>query len=586
MIPTLTIDQVGNSNHTTLFFLQLAFVAVGAASVIVGCATPVAPSGGPPDTTPPALVSSIPEPSSVNFSSDRITLTFSEKVDRASLQRSLSFTPEIILTPELQWHGEIVDLVFRGPLRDSTTYILTLDNELKDNRGVAASRPITLAFSTGPTIDKGRIDGRVADPTDGAPVQRIDVFAFEDGALPGVAGQRREKTGVVSGEWKAVPSYRTQTGSDGTFSFANLPQKPFFVVAVEDRNRNRLVDSTEAAALPSWGVQFPDTGATAKSPLSWYLDRSDRLAPSVIQLQSLSSRRTEVRFSEPVRLDTLAPVQWVLADTLTSREYPVSELYQPPGSPNRIILVTDSLQEGAFVVRRAGAVRDSAGNPAEVAGVGVFLASSRYDTLRTRFGGFAPASLETPATIDLGSGMHPEIRFNRFVDPSGLFDMVEAGDSEENTRAVEFQSADGTTWMLTFRPEAEPGDSITVEVSGVTPRDTIYSVTYAFLDGANTGSITGTLVDSVGGVIQIFSATPLRFEFERAADSTGGFQFGGLLKGNYRIRAFVDLDGDGLWTPGRFFPRRLPEPLVWREDPIEVRKGWESGVDTLRFVVP
>ena len=122
---------------------------VAAGSIAAGCATPIPPTGGPRDTTPPALMSSVPEVNSVNFASDRIILTFSEKVDHATMLRALSFTPEIVLRPELDWHDASVDIIFKGPLRDSTTYILTLDNQLKDIRGVSLKQPITFAFATG-----------------------------------------------------------------------------------------------------------------------------------------------------------------------------------------------------------------------------------------------------------------------------------------------------------------------------------------------------------------------------------------------------------------------------------------------------
>ena len=152
------------------------------------------------------------------------------------------------------------------PLRDSTTYILTLDKQLKDYRGVSLNQPITLAFSTGPVIDKGVIAGRVAEASTDADVEGLDVLAFESGAVDSAG----------NGQWRligAVPTYRTQTDSDGEFTFANLPDRPFAVVAVEDRNRNRIVDSTETTALPEWGFTEPDTTVDRRT---WYLARPDQ----------------------------------------------------------------------------------------------------------------------------------------------------------------------------------------------------------------------------------------------------------------------------------------------------------------------
>ena len=44
------------------------------------CANPVTPTGGKKDTTPPKVLSSIPENNSVNFTGKKIILNFSEYV--------------------------------------------------------------------------------------------------------------------------------------------------------------------------------------------------------------------------------------------------------------------------------------------------------------------------------------------------------------------------------------------------------------------------------------------------------------------------------------------------------------------------
>lgn len=567
-----------------------------AASLLIGfgfggCATPVAPTGGPRDTTPPALVSSKPASSSVNFASDRVSLTFSEKVDRASFQRALSFTPEISPAPELEWDGASVEIVLVAPLRDSTTYILTLDNQLRDDRGVEVDRPITLAFSTGSVIDRGRIIGRIAEPASNAPAGGFEVFAFEGCRVP-------------EGDCRVVgtqPGYRTQTDSDGSFEFSNLPFRNFFVVGVEDRNRNRLIDSLEAVivALPFWGSQYADTVSTyaietaarsaaasagSRTP-TWYVNRSDDRPPAVLQLRSLSSSRTEIRFSEPIRLDALAPSEWGIVDTLTQGEYDVSEIYQPPDGPNRVVLVTEALPEGAYAISRAGTVRDTTGNMAAVIDSGNFEPSDRGDTLRIRFGGFGPAALQGQV-IDLGAEMHPEIRFNRFIDPSVLALITGARDAEGNPRAVDLRTSTGTIWTVSFSPPAEPGDSITVSVEGLPPLDTVYAKTFAFLDAEQTGRITGVVEDVRPATVELISKTGPMPRLEVQTDSAGRFTFNRLLKGNYSLRAYIDLDHNERWTPGGLSPVQLPEPMVWNDELIEVRKGWESALDTLRFPRP
>ena len=58
--------------------------------LIAGCAQPVAPSGGPADTTPPALEAAEPAADAVHVRADRLVLTFSEGIDEGSARQALS----------------------------------------------------------------------------------------------------------------------------------------------------------------------------------------------------------------------------------------------------------------------------------------------------------------------------------------------------------------------------------------------------------------------------------------------------------------------------------------------------------------
>jgi hypothetical protein len=48
-----------------------------------------------------------------------------------------------------------------------------------------------------------------------------------------------------------------------------------------------------------------------------------------------------------------------------------------------------------------------------------------------------------------------------------------------------------------------------------------------------------------------------------------------LENGFYRIRAIFDLNGDGKWTTGDFFAGRQPEPVLYYDQELELKTGWE-----------
>src|SRR5690606_1842547 len=105
----------------------LAFAALAA-----GCAQPVAPSGGPQDTTPPALEAAEPAADAVNVRAGRLVLTFSEGVDEASVRRAFSISPGWETPPEVIVRGRRVEVRFPDSLRANTTYVVTLDTNLRD----------------------------------------------------------------------------------------------------------------------------------------------------------------------------------------------------------------------------------------------------------------------------------------------------------------------------------------------------------------------------------------------------------------------------------------------------------------------
>ena len=140
--------------------------------VAAGCATPIAPSGGPEDTTPPLLETSEPAADAVNVRAERLVLTFSENVDEASAARAFGIAPGWETPPDVRVHGRRVEVTFPDSLRANTTYVVTFDTNLRDLRNVALPRPITLAFATGPVLDRGQHRRPRVRPADRAPRRR------------------------------------------------------------------------------------------------------------------------------------------------------------------------------------------------------------------------------------------------------------------------------------------------------------------------------------------------------------------------------------------------------------------------------
>lgn len=508
--------------------VRLALLAL--ATWLAACANPVAPTGGPPDTTPPALVASVPDTGAVNVTSSLVSLTFSEGVDRTSLARALTVTPEPERRPEVRWDGRTATLDL-GPLRANTTYLLTLDNTLRDLHGVALATPLTLAFATGPTLDRGRLAGRVLLAATGAAAAGVDVLAF------------------ASSDTLDRPLYRTQTGPDGRFAFDYLGAGPFYVLALQDVNRNRRPDAGEAFAVPPAAALRPDTLAVATP---WWLVRPDTTGPRPERVLTLSTTRLSVRYDEPLRLASRDTSAWTLTDT-TGVRIPVEAVFTTGPASREVWLRTAPLTRPATLV--PGPVLDSLGQRGPTPELAVRPGTSA-DTTRLRLVRFTGDTLVVSAPL-------PDTLRPSATDTSGL------------PRPVELTTENGTTYAIRVERPARVG--LDLRPFGV---DSTANVLLAARP-EDTGGLVGR-VDTAGVAVQVEAIGPVRRAVQAGAD--GAFTFTSLPAGSYRLRAFVDRDGDGRWNPGQPSPFVPAEPLVWRQEAVQVRARWDTEVpDPLTF---
>ncbi len=579
---------------------RTARVAWLVALVAGACANPVPPTGGPVDRTPPRLVAATPSNGALGVADGTLRLTFSEALDEGTAARAVSVTPDTDTPLRVEASGRTV-VVRLGALRPNTTYVVTFDTSLRDLRGVPLASPLAFAFSTGPTLDRGTLAGRVVDGPTGAPRGGIDVLAW-----PSADTLRGDSA------FTARPIARTQTATDGTFRFAYLGRAPLFVAAVEDRNRNRRIDAGEAVAAPPAPALVPtlaplptasDSAASPSIPpdpagtdtvrsdstalLLWRLARPDATAPRPDRVRAIAATRLAVRFTEPVRLPAAPPSGWNLVDT-TGAEVPILTVWTPTPAPvagaasgedagggagEGTVFAREVMVETPALALRphrltTGAALDSAGNVARAAVLRVVPVASP-DTLRLRILGQVPADgrlvpgetfalvLSRPmgadsARVAVLDTLGRPLPHRLVADASGTRIAVGAAPPFD----VRLDARDGSTPDSARRVTAFDAR----DLGGLTGR-------VEHIDGAAAGSGPVVVVAEGGGR-----------RFVTRAGVGGAFAFTGLPAGAYRLSAWHDRDADGRWTPGALRPWRAAEALVRVEAPVTVRARWDTDV--------
>ena len=234
------------------------------------CARIVPPAGGPEDRTAPRVVAVVPDSGATGVSRDEpVRLTFSERMNRSSVRDWLEITP---------WPGRLVcvweeqTLVCRAEegWRPGTTYAVLLGTRASDPRRNALERPLLFAFSTGDSLDSGKVSGQVL--TRSLPAEGVPVFLF---AWPEDVAEPIDST--VSLGLDPLRALRIgESGKEGRFDLLFVPQhRRLLLAGLYDRDGDRSYD----AEMDLWGfaprpVVVGDS-TRAAGPIDLYLVYAD-----------------------------------------------------------------------------------------------------------------------------------------------------------------------------------------------------------------------------------------------------------------------------------------------------------------------
>jgi len=547
------------------------FAAAAALTIVfAACAQVGAPSGGPPDATPPRVTGSSPHDSATSV--DRrteVTVRFSERMNPESVERALFITPYPDPYPDVRWRDgdRGVALVFRRPLDADRTYVITVGTGARDAHGVALAAAHTFAFATGPRLDSGRIEGTVWQDQRGAlmPAMGTTVGVYPLDRSPGDPNPA-----------KNYASYETQAGSDGGFSFAYLAPGRYRVIAWADRDGDELLGAGEAIAVPTRDVTLAE-GEPAQLP-RMRLAASDREPPELVAIRTVDCFHVELRFGEPV---ATASVQAAVAapETLAAQVIALPE-------PSNTVMLRTSEQRSGRSYHLSLRATDPAGNAATWApDTTLFDAASTPDTSRPRVAATVvaePIVTARPPSIALW-----------FDDVLGAVPLDSLPVRDDAARVEGRWEQPGPN-RLVFTPTgaAPPGRSVwhiplaaVRDASGNRGRDSV-RVTLTRVPPDSLGDLAGTIedADSAGSGRAIIRAQPLQrgagetFEAGTSVAAPGRWEITELPAGQYRLFAWRDSDGDAAWSPGRVVPFRPAERWAL-SDTVTVRPRWTvSGV--------
>lgn len=204
--------------------------------LLAHCANPVAPTGGPRDTTPPKLlVSKSTKNEQTQFRPDKIKLYFDEYIEVQNPERNVIISPPLDPKPSYEVGSDHIEIDFSeaDTLLPETTYSLNFDNAISDFNEGNPVEDLLFVFSTGDLLDSLQLEAEVVN-AEGKPQEGITVMLYSE-------------TGNDSVVVNNLPTYFSKTNAEGIAKLRYLKGGEYKVFALQDDNLTLKYDIPGAA---------------------------------------------------------------------------------------------------------------------------------------------------------------------------------------------------------------------------------------------------------------------------------------------------------------------------------------------------
>ena len=533
--------------------------------ISLSCAKQGFPPGGPEDEEPPKLVSSIPSQKMFNVSvDDPILFEFSESMDESSVEDNIFIVPIPSEWPEFSWSekSKVLKISFREPLQDNTTYVISIGAKAEDSNNNKLKDSITLSFSTGESIENGKITGRIVpysyfgeEPEN---VSGIDVVAY-----------RLEDTQSSPDPRNDVPDYYTQSGKDGSFEILGLSSALYRLFAIGDKDGNGFyTEGSDQIGIAPEDVQLAANDSVAVPMIT--ISAKDTSSVQLRSLRVTDSRRVEVFFDKKIvdrdidlAFDGLDIIGWFVDFE----------------NPRTVSVATAPQEDGKKYVMKTFKVFDADGNTvAPVAFTPEFVGTDNADTTSLKI-------VDRGPDILLPGNRPVTVVFNRILDltenSGARFALADAGGEDlwvTQTAPNKLEIKPEENWKEGYNYIVNFNAGALKSVSGTTLPDQDNELSFRVVSSDTLGILAGSVEDSTGTADAAYRIYIKHLETKMILDITvdgpGEWSTEGVLPGSYILYAFCDEDKDGAFYRGMLNPYREAERMVVFPDTVTVNSRW------------
>jgi len=551
----------------TIIFLSLVVV------LVYGCANQLPPGGGDIDRIPPVIVEAFPANETTMFNENYIEFTFSEYVDRRSVQESIFFSPAIDSPLEFDWSGRTVRIIINDSLKKNITYVVTLGTAVQDvNNGNKLLNAFNLTFSTGEKIDRGSIEGAVfGDKIDG-----VMIYAYR------LSDEEIDPT-------KIKPDYISQIGASGLYKLEGLSKGKYRVFAIMDNGRNSFYDiGADEFGVPNSDIILSEKDSTYIG-LNFLLSREDTASPRLQSAIMTDRNHILIETSEPIKKVNIRPKFFKVINIKDKQEIVPVFAFKGNTKENQFfIVVDDSINMADEYLLYADELIDEFDNISFPDTVRL-TTSEREDTT-------SPKIISVKGNVDRNiisiESAILELNFDDAVNKSAM-EGIKIIDEKNKYLLSDFDFIDDAHIKIFIldKLRSKSEYKLIINYNFITDivgnsLDSTQEFKFYTLNDLELAGVSGEVVNSEKDVktILILKSYELKnLEYKTETEKSNEFNFDGIKPGKYRLMAFMDADSSSTYSFGKPFPFKPSEKFIFYPDTLNLRPRWPIGDLKINF---
>ena len=537
---------------------------LAAGILVIACANPIAPTGGPKDVTPPNVLACTPPNQSVHFTDHSIHILFDEFVNLNNPGDKIIISPPLTIKPDYKLRGKRLIINIEDTLRLNTTYTFYFGDAVTDLNENNPLGNFQYICSTGGYLDSLTMSGSILNAFDLTPEKGVWVMLYNtpDDSLP----------------YKELPFYATKTDQDGHFLFTNLREHRYKLFSLGDVNGNYLYDPyTEPIAFADslltprlkQPVDLDDTVQTMPEPSPvFYMFQEIDTIQRLTEAKYIGEGMMQMVFRFPAGNVSLRPLDSVLPESRLMHEMncsfdtmlvwirpPVPDTLKLAVSIGDTVLDTVKMVQPQVAIRKRIPKKEQEQQKLSIttslnAGKQLdyfrpFVLKSTYPLESYRLGG-------TVIIEDMDT-LHPEIQVD---DTIGRYITIRHQWKEDRPYRLIIPDSSFTDIL------DHTNDSLQI------PFKTTSSSDYSSLKI----DIRLTTVD-IPYIIQLLNEKD-HVTGETYITTSSTINFDKLKPGKYKLKAIQDLNHNRRWDTGIYLRMSQPEKVIFFNKSFDLHANW------------